>query len=85
MSLLTWIVLGFLTALVASRLFNKKREGVAIDFVIAIAGAIFGGFAYSAWISNGGLTSFSFVGLLVAVAGAASFLAMRRAIFRSEF
>lgn len=80
-----WIVLGFLTAFVASKLFNKKRERVALDFVIGIAGAIFGGYVYSAWIFQGGLRTFSFFGLLVAVAGAALFLAMRRAIFRSEF
>ena len=85
MSLLTWIVLGLLTAFAASKLFNKKRENVALDFVIGIAGAIFGGYAFSAWISSGGLRTFSFFGLLVAVAGAAMFLAMRRALYRSEF
>lgn len=84
MSLLTWIVLGFLTALVAGRLFNKKRESVALDFVIGIAGAIFGGYVFSAWLAPGGLAAFSFAGLLVAVAGAAMFLAMRRALYRSE-
>jgi uncharacterized membrane protein YeaQ/YmgE (transglycosylase-associated protein family) len=85
MSMLTWIVLGFLTAFVASKLFNKKREGVVLDFVVGIAGAIFGGYVFSAWIARGGLTTFSFFGLLVAVAGAAMFLAMRRALYRSEF
>jgi uncharacterized membrane protein YeaQ/YmgE (transglycosylase-associated protein family) len=83
MSLLAWIVLGFLTALVASKTINKTSELRALDLLIGIAGGIFGGYAFRA-LSAPGPVAFSILGLFVAVAGAAAFLAMYRAIFRPE-
>lgn len=83
MSLLAWIVLGFLTALVASKTINKASDLRTSDLLIGIAGAIFGGYAFRAFGSPGPV-AFSFLGLFVAVAGAAAFLAMYRAIFRPE-
>lgn len=82
MSLLAWIVLGFLTALVASKTIHKT-SGRALDLLIGIAGGVFGGYAFKA-LTAPGPEAFSFWGLLVAVAGAAAFLAMYRAIFRPE-
>jgi len=83
LSLLAWIVLGFLTAFVASKTINKTSEGRALDIMIGIAGAIFGGYAFQA-LSAPGPAAFSFWGLFVAVAGAATFLAMYRAIFQAK-
>jgi len=83
LSLLAWIVLGFLTAFVASKLVIKKNDGITVDILVGVAGAIFGGYAFAA-LSARGPVAFSFLGLFVAVAGAAMFLAMYRAIFRRE-
>lgn len=83
MSLLAWIALGLLTALVATKTINKTSELRALDLLIGIAGGIFGGYAFTALGAPGPVT-FSILGLLVAVGGAALFLAMYRAIFRPE-
>jgi len=61
LSLLAWIVLGFLTAFVASKTINKTSEGRALDIMIGIAGAIFGGYAFQA-LSAPGPAAFSFWG-----------------------
>ena len=83
MSLLAWIVLGFLTAVVANKTINKASELRPLVLLIGIGGAIFGGYAFSA-LNAPGPAAFSFLGLLVCVAGAVLFLAMYRAIFRPE-
>jgi uncharacterized membrane protein YeaQ/YmgE (transglycosylase-associated protein family) len=78
---ITWVVIGFLAAYIASKLFNRKGEGVGSDFIVGIAGAIFGGYAFS-MVGATAPATFTFFGLVFAVAGAAVFLAMYRAIFR---
>jgi len=76
-------VLGFLTALVASKTINKTSGLRAVDLLVGITGGIFGGYAFRA-LTAPGPAAFSFWGLFVAVAGAATFLGMYRAIFRQE-
>ncbi len=44
MSILAWIVLGLLAGFVGSKLVNKTGEGVVLDVVLGIVGAVVGGF-----------------------------------------
>jgi uncharacterized membrane protein YeaQ/YmgE (transglycosylase-associated protein family) len=48
MSWLAWIVLGLLTGFIASKLVNKRGEGVIVDILLGIVGAVVGG-----WCSPG--------------------------------
>ena len=43
MSILAWIVLGLIVGFIASKLVNKTGEGVLINIVFGIAGAMLGG------------------------------------------
>ena len=69
MSLLTWIVLGLVSGFVASKIINKSGEGVLLDIVLGIVGAVVGGWLFSTFGMTGvsGLNVYSF---LVAIVGA---------------
>jgi uncharacterized membrane protein YeaQ/YmgE (transglycosylase-associated protein family) len=43
MSILAWIVLGIIAGFVGSKLVNKTGEGLMLDLVLGIVGAIVGG------------------------------------------
>ncbi len=42
MSILAWIVLGLIAGFIGSKLVNKTGEGVFLDIVLGIVGAVVG-------------------------------------------
>jgi uncharacterized membrane protein YeaQ/YmgE (transglycosylase-associated protein family) len=64
-----WIALGLMTGLVASKLVNKRREGLWRDISLGIVGAVAGGWIFAA-VGATGLMGFNAWSLMVAVAGA---------------
>jgi uncharacterized membrane protein YeaQ/YmgE (transglycosylase-associated protein family) len=69
MSILAWIVLGLVAGFIGSKLVNKTGEGVIIDVVLGIVGAVVGGFVFSLFGASG-VTGLNIYSLLVAVVGA---------------
>jgi uncharacterized membrane protein YeaQ/YmgE (transglycosylase-associated protein family) len=47
MSFLAWIVLALLAGFIGSKIVNKKGEGILLDIVLGIVGAVAGG-----WLST---------------------------------
>jgi uncharacterized membrane protein YeaQ/YmgE (transglycosylase-associated protein family) len=45
MSFLAWNVLGLLAGFIGSKIVNKKGEGVILDILLGIVGAVVGGVA----------------------------------------
>jgi uncharacterized membrane protein YeaQ/YmgE (transglycosylase-associated protein family) len=45
MSFLAWIVLGLLAGFIGSKIVNKQGEGVILDILLGIVGAVLGGLA----------------------------------------
>ena len=43
MSILAWVFLGFIAGFIASKIVNRKGEGILLDIVIGIGGAVVGG------------------------------------------
>jgi len=43
MSILAWIVLGLIAGFIGSKLVNKSGEGVLLDIILGIVGAVIGG------------------------------------------
>ena len=43
MSILAWIILGLIVGFIANKLVNKTGEGVLMNIVLGIVGAVFGG------------------------------------------
>lgn len=47
MSFLTWMVLGLVAGFIGSKIVNKAGEGILIDIVLGIVGAVAGGWIFS--------------------------------------
>jgi len=81
MSILAWIVLGLLAGFIGSKLVNKTGEGVVLDIVLGIVGAIAGGFLFSLFGASG-VTGFNIYSIFVAVVGAVLLLVGYHAVRR---
>ena len=81
MSIIAWIVLGLIAGFIASKIVNKSGEGVILDIVLGIVGALVGGFLFSL-LGASGVTGFNLYSLLVAIVGATIVLIVYHAIVR---
>jgi len=82
MSFLAWIVLGLLAGFIASKIVNKQGEGVILDIVLGIVGALAGGWLFNTFGASG-VTGLNLYSLLVAVVGAVVLLVAYHAIRRA--
>ena len=73
MSLFAWIVLGLLAGFIASHLVNHRGEGMVLDILLGIVGAVIGGWVASL-LGYGGVSGVNLYGIIVATAGAMLFL-----------
>jgi uncharacterized membrane protein YeaQ/YmgE (transglycosylase-associated protein family) len=81
MSFIAWIVLGLIAGFIASKLVNKSGEGLLLDIVLGIVGAVVGGFLFQTF-GMSGVTGVNIYSVLVAVVGAVVFLVVYHALFR---
>ena len=79
MSILAWIVLGLIAGFIGSKLVNKTGEGVILDIVLGIVGAIVGGYLFSIFGAHG-VTGQNLYSLFVAVIGAVVVLVVYHAV-----
>ena len=49
MSIVAWILLGLVAGFIASKIVNHSGEGVLLDIVLGVVGAVAGGFAFCSW------------------------------------
>jgi len=82
MSILAWIVLGLLAGFIGSKLVNKAGEGLFVDILLGIVGAVVGGYLFRIFGAHG-VTGLNLYSLLVAVVGAVIFLLVYHAIRRA--
>ena len=69
MSIIGWIVLGLIAGFIASKIVNKTGEGVILDIVLGVVGAVVGGWLF-AQFGAAGVTGFNLYSMFVAVIGA---------------
>ena len=81
MSFFAWIVLGLLAGFIGSKLVNKSGEGLILDIVLGIVGAIVGGWLFNTF-GAAGVTGLNLYSLLVAIVGAVVVLVVYHAIRR---
>ncbi len=81
MSFLAWIILGLLAGFIGSKLVNRRGEGIFLDIVLGVVGAIVGGWLFNRFGSVG-VTGLNLYSLLVAVIGAVVVLVIYHAIRR---
>ena len=80
MGWLAWIIIGALAGWLASIAMKTNREqGLLLDIVVGIVGALIGGFVFNA-LGIGGVTGFNLWSLFVAFIGAVILLAVLRAV-----
>ena len=79
MSIIGWIVLGLIAGFIASKIVNKQGEGLLLDIVLGVVGAVVGGFIFAQFGAEG-MTGFNLYSMFVAVLGAVIVLVLYHAI-----
>ena len=81
MSLLAWVFLGLIAGFIASKIVNRTGQGVVLDIILGIVGAVIGGSLFTT-LGMSGVTGFNLYSVFVAVVGAAIVLAGYHAVSR---
>lgn len=81
MSIVAWILLGLISGFIASKIVNHTGEGVLLDIVLGIVGAVAGGFLFGLF-GAGGVSGLNLWSIFVAVTGSVVVLAAYHAIVR---
>lgn len=81
MSIIAWIVLGLIAGFIASKLVNKSGDGMLVDIILGVVGAVVGGWLFHMF-GMPGVTGLNVYSLVVAVIGAAVFLIVYHALAR---
>jgi uncharacterized membrane protein YeaQ/YmgE (transglycosylase-associated protein family) len=81
MSWFAWIILGLVAGFIGSKLVNKTGEGIVLDIILGIVGAIAGGWLFSLFGASG-VTGLNLYSVFVAVIGAIGVLLVYHAIRR---
>ena len=78
MSILAWIILGLIAGFIGSKIVGSG-QGLLLDIVLGIVGAVVGGYLFSAFGATG-ITGFNLYSMFVAVVGAALVLWIYHAV-----
>lgn len=81
MSFLAWIVLGLIAGFIGSKIVNKTGEGIFLDIILGIVGAVVGGWLFTMFGAHG-VTGLNLYSILVAVIGAILVLVIYHAVVR---
>jgi len=79
MSIIAWIVLGLIAGFLASKIVSGSGQGLLLDIVLGIVGAVVGGYLFAAFGATG-VTGFNLWSMLVAIVGAALVLWIYHAV-----
>src|SRR4051812_4645100 len=79
MSIIGWLILGLISGFIASKIVNKTGEGLVLDIVLGIIGAVVGGWLF-AMFGGTGVTGFNLYRMFVAVIGAVVVLVLYHAV-----
>jgi uncharacterized membrane protein YeaQ/YmgE (transglycosylase-associated protein family) len=69
MSIIAWIVLGLIAGFIASKIVNKQGQGLILDIVLGVVGAIVGGWLFS-MLGAEDISGVNIYSIFVAVIGA---------------
>jgi uncharacterized membrane protein YeaQ/YmgE (transglycosylase-associated protein family) len=80
MSIIAWIILGLIAGFVASKIVYRSGEGLVLDVILGIGGAVVGGWLFHI-LGMKGVTGLNLYSLVVATIGATVFLAVYHGLF----
>ncbi len=81
MSILAWIILGLIAGFIGSKVVNHTGEGVFMDIVLGIVGAVVGGWLFSTFGASP-VSGVNIYSIFVAAIGAILVLVVYHAIVR---
>jgi len=79
MSIIAWLILGLIASFIGSQIVNKSGQGVVLDIVLGVIGAVVGGFLFSL-IGAAPVTGLNVYSLIVAVIGSIVVLGIYHAL-----
>ena len=79
MSLLAWIVLGLIAGFIGSKVVNNTGQGLLVDILLGVVGAVVGGFLFNQF-GEPGVSGLNLYSLLVAIVGAVVVLWLYHAV-----
>ena len=79
MSIIGWIVLGLIAGFIGSKIVNKRGEGLMLDIVLGVVGAVVGGWLFALFGAEG-VTGLNIYSMVVAVIGAIAVLVLYHAV-----
>jgi uncharacterized membrane protein YeaQ/YmgE (transglycosylase-associated protein family) len=68
MSIIGWLILGLIAGFIGSKIVNSQGQGVLLNIVLGIIGAILGGLIFSAFGAQG-VTGLNLYSMIVAILG----------------
>ena len=80
MSIIGWLILGLIAGFIGSKIVNKSGEGVVLDIVLGIVGALVGGYLFTLF-GAAPVTGLNIYSMFVAVVGAIVVLVVYHAVF----
>jgi uncharacterized membrane protein YeaQ/YmgE (transglycosylase-associated protein family) len=80
MSIIAWLVLGLIAGFIASKIVNQSGQGIILDIVLGIVGAVVGGWLFATF-GAAGITGLNIYSMVVAVVGAIIVLVVYHAVF----
>jgi uncharacterized membrane protein YeaQ/YmgE (transglycosylase-associated protein family) len=83
MGIFSWIVLGAIAGWIGSRIVNKQGEGMFLDIVLGIVGALVGGWIFAA-VGSTGVTGLNLWSVLVSVFGSVLVLFLYHSFSRHQ-
>jgi uncharacterized membrane protein YeaQ/YmgE (transglycosylase-associated protein family) len=81
MSILAWLVVGLISGFLASKVINKSGDGLVIDIVLGVVGAIVGGFVFN-FFGASGATGINLYSIFVVFIGAVVVLLIYHMVIR---
>lgn len=81
MSIIAWLVVGLIAGWIGSMIVNKGGEGLIMDIVLGVVGALVGGFLFN-MLGHSGATGINLYSIFVAVVGSVVVLLIYHAVFR---
>jgi uncharacterized membrane protein YeaQ/YmgE (transglycosylase-associated protein family) len=81
MTIVAWLVVGLIAGWIGSMIVNRGGEGLVLDIVLGIVGAVVGGFLFNAF-GHAGASGINLYSILVAVVGSVIVLVLYHAFAR---
>jgi uncharacterized membrane protein YeaQ/YmgE (transglycosylase-associated protein family) len=79
MSILAWLVVGLIAGFIASKIVNKTGEGLVMDILLGVVGAIVGGFIFN-FFGHSAASGINLYSIFVAVIGSIVVLVIYHAV-----